>query len=100
MEPNENTTPTEATLDFRPGIMGLIFGSHYWIGFSKPGYIASGCINESVEWWLENIERCAEGHGYSEAEQQEYRLYVEMIVKWMDLHGLRAQELDHAEGRL
>jgi len=70
----------------------LIFGSQYWIGFSRPGYIASGCIEKPAEWWLEHVERCAEEHGYSETEQKEYRLHVEHIVAWMKLHGLDVAE--------
>ncbi len=74
----------------------LIFGSHYWVGFSRPGYIASGCIEQSIEWWLEHVERCAEEHGYSEDEQQEYRLHVEHVAAWMRLYGL-AEEQEDAE---
>ena len=84
---------TGGTIDRTPL---LIFGSQYWIGFSRPGHIASGCIEQPVEWWLENVERCAEEHGYSEAEQQEYRLHVEHIVAWMKLHGLLEPETETA----
>jgi hypothetical protein len=70
----------------------LIFGSRYWIGFSRPGHIASGCIERPITWWLENVERCAEENGYTAEEQREYRLHVEHIAAWMDLYGLNAVE--------
>jgi len=73
----------------------LILGSQYQIGFSRPGYIVSGCIENPIEWWLENVERCAEEHGYTKAEQKEYRLHVEHIVAWMKLYGLDSSITQH-----
>jgi hypothetical protein len=77
----------------------LIMGSKYWIGFSRPGHIASGCIERPLAWWLENVERCAQEHGYSEKEQKEYRLHVEHIAAWMKLYGLDKEETEVAEER-
>ena len=47
----------------------------------------SGCIIKPLSWWLENIERCAEEHGYSEQQQNEYRLHIDHIAAWMRLYG-------------
>lgn len=70
----------------------LIYGSRYWIGWAGEidgeSVIASGCITRPVTWWLEHVERCAAEHGYSEAEQKEYRMHVEHIAAWLRRHGL------------
>jgi hypothetical protein len=63
-------------------------GSRYPIGFSKKGFIKSGCITKPVGWWLENIERCAEEHGYTPDQIAEYRGYVDYIAGWMKRLGL------------
>ena len=70
----------------------LIYGSRYWIGWGGEvdgeSIICSGCITRPVSWWLANVEQWAKDHGYSEAEQQEYRGHVESIVAWLKLYGL------------
>ena len=63
-----------------------IQGSRYWIGYSGCGDVSSGCITKPLSWWLENVERCAEEHGYTPEEQVEYRSHVEHIATWMELH--------------
>jgi hypothetical protein len=65
----------------------LIHGSRYWIGYSGEDLVSSGCITKPLAWWLENVERCAEEHGYTIEEQKEYRMHVEYIAAWMRLHG-------------
>ena len=42
--------------------------------------LTSGCITAPREWWAENIRRCAEEHGYTPEQVNEY----EMIVKFMN----------------
>ena len=64
-----------------------IQGTRYSIGYHSPGMIASGCITQPLAWWLLNVERCAEEHGYTVLQQQEYRLHVEHIAAWMRLYG-------------
>ena len=71
----------------------LIFGTRYWIGFSRPGFITSGCIEKPLEWWLENVVQCAEKHGYTVAQQQEYRVHVEHLAAWMKLYNVDQQEV-------
>ena len=63
-------------------------GSHYFIECSAPGTIRSGCIEKSVDWWLENVTRCAEEHHYPPDAQKEYALYVRLIAEWMTGNGL------------
>ena len=64
-----------------------IQGTCYWIGYAGGNLIASGCMTKPVNWWLENVERCAEEHGYDDDQQREYRLHVEHIATWMRLYG-------------
>ena len=73
------------TLDTPP----LFFsGSRYGIGFIRPGWIKSGCIEKPVEWWKDNIVRCAKEHNYTPQQVKEYTLYVDFIVAWMELLGI------------
>ena len=66
-----------------------IQGRRYWIGYcGEPGMIRSGCINKPIGWWLENVERTAEHHGYTPDEQTEYRRHVEHVAAWMKLYGV------------
>ena len=59
------------------------FGSVYFMEFSKPGFIRSGCIEKPLAWWEENIVRCAEEHQYTPEQIEEYKLYVQMLKLWM-----------------
>jgi len=59
-------------------------GSRFDIEVSRKGYIKSGCIEKPVDWWLENIERCAEENHYTPEQVAEYKMYVKMIVEWME----------------
>ena len=68
----------------------LIYGSRYWIGWSGKDLVSSGCITKPLEWWLENVERCAEENGYSTEEQAEYREHIEHIARWMRRYGVAA----------
>ena len=67
-------------------------GMRYSIGFNKAGYIASGCIIKPVEWWEENITRCAEEHDYTKEQIKEYQWRVGALVSWMKLHNLYESE--------
>ena len=58
-------------------------GSRYSMQFLSPGLIKSGCITKPLEWWEQNITRCAEEHAYTPAEVKEYELYVKLIAIWM-----------------
>jgi len=61
----------------------------YWFGYcGRPGYLSSGCIEESVEYWLEHVEACAAHHGYTEGQQAAARSVVECVVAWMKLRGV------------
>ena len=62
----------------------------YSIHWYSIGEIKSGCIVKSIDWWRENVERCAEENGYNEFQQQEYKLYVAQIAAWESMmisHG-------------
>ena len=76
----------------------LIYGSRYFVGYAGDGLVASGCIVKPLAWWLENVERCAEEHGYTPTEQREYRMHIEHIAAWMRLHGLAALAAERVEG--
>ena len=69
-----------------------IVGTRYSIGYSHPGHIASGCICKPLDWWLENVERCAEHERYTVEQQREYRMHVEHIAAWMRLYGVNKPE--------
>ena len=81
----EGGTIRGGTITFSPL---LIFGSRYFVGYAGDGLVASGCIAKPLAWWLENVERCAEEHGYTPTEQREYRMHIEHVAAWMRLHGL------------
>jgi len=69
-----------------------MFSIHWY----SPGYIRSGCIVQTNEWWLENVIKCAEEHDYDEQQQAEYLLYVKQIIEWGDLlmkHGKLSKEI-------
>ena len=74
-----------------------IRGTRYSIGFSRPGFVASGCITKPLAWWLEHVERCAEEHRYTAEQRKEYRLHVEHIAAWMRLYGVDKPEESQAE---
>ena len=66
-----------------------ITASRYFMGWTGiKGFIRSGCILKSISWWKENVIRCAEEHGYTEDQQIEYKLIVELVVQWMELKGV------------
>ncbi len=66
-----------------------ISASQYPIGWAGvPGFIRSGCISESVEWWDANVGNCAAYYGYTEEQQNEYRLLFECVRNWMILKGV------------
>ena len=58
-------------------------GSRYSIGFSKRGWIKSGCFEKPLSWWKTNVKRCAEENGYTPEQVKEYVMYVKMIEMWM-----------------
>ena len=64
-----------------------IQGTRYWMGYSGCGLVTSGCITMPLSWWRENVERCAEEHGYTPVQQKEYRSHVENIAAWVKLFG-------------
>jgi len=90
----EGGTIEGGTITFSPL---LIYGSRYFVGYAGDGLVASGCIVKPLAWWLENVDRCAEEHGYSEQEQREYRLHIEHIAAWMRLHGLAAEAAERRD---
>ena len=58
-------------------------GTRYKVCESNDGHITSGCIRKPVEWWLENVERCAEENGYTTEQQIEYREIFEFVAARM-----------------
>jgi hypothetical protein len=48
-------------------------------------------------WWLKNIERCAEEHGYTPEQQQEYRLHITAIAAWMRLYKMDQEKKEEAK---
>ena len=70
-------------------------GSRYWIGFAAPGIIRSGCIEKPIAWWRENIIRCAQEYKYTVAQQEEYQVYVELLIAWAEKFGWNEVECGH-----
>ena len=64
-----------------------IQGTKYPIAWVGGDLVRSGCITKPIQWWLENVERCAEENGYNEVEQIEYRMHVEHIHRWMEIYA-------------
>jgi acyl-[acyl carrier protein]--UDP-N-acetylglucosamine O-acyltransferase len=65
-----------------------IQGSKHWIGYAgNYGQIRSGCIEKPVAWWRSEaaIIRASE-EGYTEVQQEEYRLHVKHVAAWMKLY--------------
>ena len=83
---NGVTVEDHVTLDATPI---YILGRRWWVGYcGTPGWIRSGCIHKPAQWWLDNVERCAEHHKYTPLEQQEYRMHIEHVAAWMRLYGV------------
>jgi len=64
-----------------------IIGTRYFVAYAGDDLVKSGCITKPISWWLENVERCAQEHGYTPTQQKEYRLHVEHVAAWMRLYG-------------
>ena len=64
------------------------FGIKHPIGFHKKGYVSSGCITKPIQWWIENITRCAEEHNYTPEQVKEYEWRVKTLASWMKMHDL------------
>ena len=62
-------------------------GSRYFIEASGFDVIRSGCIEKPVDWWVQNIRRCAEENGYTLKQVNEYELYVKLLKQWFDVYG-------------
>lgn len=61
-----------------------IQGSRFPIGVCDGTLVRSGCITKPIEWWEENITRCAEKHNYPPENVKEYKIYVKLIRVWLD----------------
>lgn len=59
----------------------------YSMHWFAPNTIKSGCIIKPFKWWEENVERCAEEHGYDTFQQKEYAMYVKQIIEWQNQMG-------------
>ena len=60
-----------------------IQGRRYFMAYVGNGMIQSGCITETVLWWINNVKACAAKYGYSPDEINEYVEYVELMQKWI-----------------
>ena len=47
--------------------------------------IQSGCITKPLEWWRENIRRCAEEYDYTPEQVEEYAAYIDLFTKQAEL---------------
>jgi uncharacterized cupin superfamily protein len=63
-------------------------GSAYSIGFLRPGWVKSGCIEKPITWWEENVERCAEENEYTPVQIKEYKYYITYIAEWMKINNV------------
>ena len=66
-----------------------IQGSRYEIYQSTDDglFITFGCTSKPLAWWDEHVERYAEGHGYTPAQQMEYRAYVELFKRLAEIRS-------------
>ena len=60
-----------------------IQGRCYFMAYVGNGMIQSGCITETVLWWINNVKACTAKYGYSPDEINEYVEYVELMQKWI-----------------
>lgn len=61
-----------------------IQGSRYAIGWSGGHWVSSGCITRPIDWWCANLEECAVWHGYTPAQVREYRMYVDLLARYIE----------------
>ena len=59
----------------------FIVGSKYSLTNCKRGHIQIGCMCQTFEWWQKNGEKEAEKQGFTKAEIEEYRAYIELFIK-------------------
>ena len=64
-----------------------IIGTQYFVAYAGGDLVQSGCITKPITWWLENVERCAQEHSYTAAQQKEYRMHIEHVAAWMRLYS-------------
>jgi NDP-sugar pyrophosphorylase family protein len=55
-----------------------IQGTRHFFNISAPGEIQIGCENHTIDEWLLRGSEIAKEYGYTDAENQEYRLYVKL----------------------
>jgi len=57
-----------------------IQGSRHFVCMSGERTLKIGCISNSIDWWLENCEKCGIENGYTPEQIVEYRRYIELIA--------------------
>ena len=57
-----------------------IQGSRHFVCMSGERTLKIGCISNSIDWWLENSEKCGIENGYTPEQIVEYRRYIELIA--------------------
>ena len=63
-------------------------GPQYSIGYHSPNTVVSGCIKKPIQWWEENIKRCAEENKYTPDEVKEYMFRIKCLSEWMKMWGV------------
>jgi hypothetical protein len=58
-----------------------ICGTRHAVFVPKFGELQIGCICRPLAWWQENRVRAGEENGYTPAEIEEYRLYIDLYAK-------------------
>jgi hypothetical protein len=69
-------------------------GSRYYIETSGTNLVRSGCIEKTLNWWVDNVRRCAEENNYTPDQIDEYELYVHLIKLWFDKYGAQIRKVE------
>jgi len=69
-----------------------IQGSSDFVGEASESLIQIGCLCESPEWWDGHYRRVGAECGYTSAQNNEYRLYLELIAKVRAIRAAAAGE--------
>ena len=62
----------------------FIVGSKHCVTFTGNSTLSIGCLNYSIEKWIENFEVVGAKEGYSKEEIKEYKLYIDVVKIFSD----------------
>ena len=62
-------------------------GNRHDVFVNEPSKVSIGCHTLTVSDWLTKGPALAKGNHYTEEQQTEYRLYIDMCKMWFDCYG-------------